>query len=420
MRGLAVESEREINFLLSVHAGLALAVVRTSEEEQQSGDKRQYKPRIEFPFQSCVQANYNKGIRQPKRTLKKPRGTGKSALVSAIIPARNEEASIARAVESVAAQAEIEEVIVINDQSTDGTASILTELSERVAKLKILTTGELPTGWTGKNYAVSIGAAAAKGDWLLFTDADTYHLPGAARRALDDAAEHDAVLVSYSPEQELGTLWERAMIPFVYWRLSRHYSYARVNDRATPDAAANGQFLVVQRDAYDGVGGHSAIAGEILEDVALAKRVKRAGGTIYFAPGYGIVRTRMYRDFRAMWQGWTKNLYPLIGGTAGSLAIEIVEVLPVFQMAVFILLWLYLSHSYGLSVLWLPLFLLSTIAERQLAYALELRRNLYPASYIQYYALGMCLYAAALVVSWWRNTFGRVEWKGRAYPSRTP
>jgi glycosyltransferase involved in cell wall biosynthesis len=341
-------------------------------------------------------------------------------LVSAIIPARNEEASIARAVESVAAQAEIEEVIVINDQSTDGTASILTELSERVAKLKILTTGELPTGWTGKNYAVSIGAAAAKGDWLLFTDADTYHLPGAARRALDDAAEHDAVLVSYSPEQELGTLWERAMIPFVYWRLSKHYSYARVNDRATPDAAANGQFLVVQRDAYDGVGGHSAIAGEILEDVALAKRVKRAGGTIYFAPGYGIVRTRMYRDFRAMWQGWTKNLYPLIGGTAGSLAIEIVEVLPVFQMAVFILLWLYLSHSYGLSVLWLPLFLLSTIAERQLAYALELRRNLYPASYIQYYALGMCLYAAALVVSWWRNTFGRVEWKGRAYPSRTP
>jgi hypothetical protein len=97
-----------------------------------------------------------------------------------------------------------------------------------------------------------------------------------------------------------------------------------------------------------------------------------------------------------------------------------VEVLPVFQMAVFILLWLYLSRSYGLSALWLPLFLLSTIAERQLAYALELRRNLYPASYIQYYAVGVSLYAAALVASWWKNTFGKVEWKGRTYPVKTP
>ena len=341
-------------------------------------------------------------------------------MISAIIPARNEEASIARAVESVAAQAEIEEVIVINDQSTDGTAAILAELSERMPKLKVLTTGELPAGWTGKNYAVSMGAAAARGDWLLFTDADTFHYPGAARRALSDAADCDAVLVSYSPEQELETLWERALIPFVYWRLSKHYSYARVNDSGRLDAAANGQFLMIRREAYEGIGGHAAIAGEILEDVALAKRVKRAGGAIHFAPGFEIVRTRMYRNFGSIWQGWTKNLYPLIGGTAGSLAIEIAEVLPVFQMAIFILLWMYLAHSYGISMLWLPLFMLSAIVERQLAYALELRRNLYPASYIQYYLLGVCLYTAVLVTSWWKTTWGKVEWKGRTYHARTP
>jgi glycosyltransferase involved in cell wall biosynthesis len=341
-------------------------------------------------------------------------------LVSAIIPARNEEASIARAVESVAAQAEIEEVIVINDQSSDGTAAILAELLERVPKLKLLTAGELPTGWTGKNYAVSLGAAAAQGDWLLFTDADTFHYPGSTRRALSDAVDHDAALVSYSPEQEIGSFWERALIPFVYWRLSKHYSYSRVNDRAKLDAAANGQFLMIRRDAYEGTGGHLAVAGEILEDVALAKRVKRAGGAIHFAPGIQIVRTRMYRDFRSIWQGWTKNLYPLIGGTASSLAIEIAEVLPVFQMAIFILLWLYLAHSYGISMLWLPLFLLSAVVERQLTYALELRRNLYPASYIQYYSVGVCLYTAVLVASWWKNASGKVEWKGRTYPVRTP
>ncbi len=228
-------------------------------------------------------------------------------MVSAIIPARNEEASIARAVESVAAQPEIGEVIVIDDQSTDRTGAILAELAARIPKLKILNTGDaLPPGWTGKNYAVSIGAAAATGDWLLFTDADTYHLHGSTRRALCDAVEHDAVLVSYSPEQELGSFWERALIPFVYCRLAKKFSFARVNDRRQPDAAANGQFLLMLREVYEKLGGHAAIAGEILEDVALARRVKGAGYGIYFTAPFGIVRTRMYRVFARCGRGGRK------------------------------------------------------------------------------------------------------------------
>src|SRR5580704_2095041 len=186
-------------------------------------------------------------------------------MVSAIIPARNEEASIARAVESVAAQAEIAEIIVVDDQSTDRTGAILAELAKRIPKLKILHTRALPPGWVGKNYAVALGADAAQGEWLLFTDADTYHYPGSTRRALMDAVDHNAVLVSYSPEQELGTWWERALIPFVYCRLAGKFSFARVNDPRRPDAAANGQFLFVLRDAYDAVGGHAAVAREILE-----------------------------------------------------------------------------------------------------------------------------------------------------------
>ncbi len=245
-------------------------------------------------------------------------------MVSAIIPARNEEASIARAVESVAAQPEIGEVIVVDDQSTDGTGAILAELASRIPKLKILNTGDtLPPGWAGKNYAVSIGAAVATGDWLLLTDADTYHLHGSTRRALCDAVEHDAVLVSYSPEQEMGGFWERALIPFVYCRLANKFSFARVNDPRQPHAAANGQFLLLLREVYEKLGGHAAIAGQILEDVALARRVKGAGYGIYFTAPIGTVRTRMYRSFRAMWQGWTKNLYPLMGGKPTSVLVEI-------------------------------------------------------------------------------------------------
>jgi chlorobactene glucosyltransferase len=140
--------------------------------------------------------------------------------VSAIVPARDEEATIAAAVESLAAQPEIKEIIVINDQSTDGTAAALGQLSLRHTQLRVLETKELPDGWVGKNYAVSLGAAEATGDWLLFTDADGVHLPGSTAHALADAVETGASLVSYSPEQETRTWWEKSLIPFVYTRLA--------------------------------------------------------------------------------------------------------------------------------------------------------------------------------------------------------
>ena len=166
----------------------------------------------------------------------------------------------------MAAQPEVGEVIVVDDGSTDGTAAILKDLASRLPKLSVLPAGELPAGWVGKNHAAAVGAAAAKGDWLLFTDADTFHLPGAMRRALTDAVEHDAALVSYSPEQEMETWWERALILQIYWMLSSRYTFEKVNDPALPDAAANGQFILVRRNVYESVGGHIAIAKEMLED----------------------------------------------------------------------------------------------------------------------------------------------------------
>jgi glycosyltransferase involved in cell wall biosynthesis len=341
-------------------------------------------------------------------------------MISAIIPARNEEASITRAVESVAAQAEVGEVIVVDDQSTDRTGAILAELASRIPKLKILNTGDvLPPGWAGKNYAVSIGAAAATGDWLLFTDADTYHLHGAARRALCDAVEHDAVLVSYSPEQEMGSFWERALIPFVYCRLANKFSFAKVNDRSQPEAAANGQFLLLLRDVYEKLGGHKAIAEQILEDVALARRVKCAGYGIYFTAPIGTVRTRMYRSFGAMWQGWTKNLYPLMGGKPMAVLLEVGDVFPWAELFVFSLLWMEWARRHAASAWFWPALAAFLLCWRVFRYGIELYRNLYPVSYIKYYVPGVCLYCAALIASWWKNTYGAVHWKGRAYPART-
>jgi glycosyltransferase involved in cell wall biosynthesis len=338
-------------------------------------------------------------------------------LVSAIIPARNEEDSIARTVESVAAQPEIGEVIVVNDQSTDRTGEILAELAARVPKLRVLATGELPRGWVGKNYAASLGAAAATGDWLLFTDADTFHLPGAVRRALADAVDRDAVLVSYSPEQELQTFWERALIPFVYCRLAARFSFARINDPRLPDAAANGQFMLILRETYEAAGGHAAVASEIIEDVALARRVKGEGYRIYFTAPIGTVRTRMYGSFRAMWQGWTKNLYPLMGGRPQAALAEL-EAFPVSEILALTFVWALFLRAEHISPWLLLAVVLGALAGAHLRYALALYRNLFRVSLVQYYIPGACLYAAALAVSWWRNTRGAVVWKGREYMAK--
>jgi len=327
--------------------------------------------------------------------------------VSAIVPVRNEEATIASAVESLAAQPEIGEIFVVNDQSTDGTAAILEKLSARFAQLRVLQTKELPAGWVGKNYAVSLGAAQASGEWLLFCDADGVHLPGSTARALADAAKSGADLVSYSPEQETRTWWERALIPFIYTRLAQKFSYDAVNDPASPAAAASGQYLMIRRAEYERIGGHGVVAGEVLEDVALARIAKQAGVRLRFASGYGIMRVRMYRTFAAMWEGWTKNLYPLMCGSSRAVGRELRSIVPWIPLLLLFLTSLHpILGTVGMILL----------AGRHAAYAAKLRRNRFPVIYALYYLPAVILYAAALLVSERLYVQGSVGWKGREYP----
>jgi len=328
-------------------------------------------------------------------------------MVSAIVPARNEEATIAAAVESLAAQPEITEILVINDQSSDSTAAELGKLCSQFAQLRVLETTELPAGWVGKNYAVSLGAAEATGDWLLFTDADGVHLPGSTARALADATANGAGLVSYSPEQETRTWWERALIPFVYTRLAQKFSYDAVNDPGSTAAAASGQYLIIRREDYARIGGHQAVAGEVLEDVALAQLAKQSGVRLHFASGHGIMRVRMYRTFRSMWEGWTKNLYPLMCGTPRAVGRELRSIVPWIPVLLLLLTPLHLIlGAVGVALL----------AGRHAAYAAKLRQNRFPAWLAVYYLPAVFLYAMALLSSERLYVRGSVDWKGRAYP----
>ena len=255
--------------------------------------------------------------------LQPPGAVPTPVVVTAIVPARNEEAVIAASIETLSRQPEIAQILVVNDQSSDATAELVRNLVKEIPDLRLLETGGLPDGWVGKNYALWVGVQQATSPWLLFTDADAAHAPNSVARGLQIARERQAALVSFSPEQITRSWYEKALIPFVYLRLAKKFSFDQVNNPALPIAAANGQFLLIRRDVYDAIGGHRGVAGEVLEDLVMAMRVKRAGHRIWFGSGKGLVRTRMYSSFRTMWEGWKKNLYRLMGGTPWAVFREV-------------------------------------------------------------------------------------------------
>lgn len=333
------------------------------------------------------------------------------ASISVIVPARNEETVIAACIESLAMQPEIAEILVVNDQSTDRTAEVVRDLMSRIPQLQLFETKEVPEGWIGKNNAVYLGAQAAKSPWLLFTDADAELEPGATARALQVAQETQAVLVSFSPEQVVESWYEKALIPFVYGRLARHFSYDAVNNPNSPDAAANGQFLMIFHAAYNSMGGHASVAADVLEDVAIARRAKASGFRMWFASGQGIVRVRMYRSFGAMWQGWKKNLYLLVGGTRRSVMRELESTVPWIPMIL-----IFLGGRFPIATFLGVCFLLL----RQVHYGSELLRNHFPFKFIIYYVPAVVLYVGVLLASYRAHARGKVEWKGREIPVTLP
>jgi len=234
--------------------------------------------------------------------------------VTVLVPARNEERGVAACLASLSAQTyPALEIVVIDDGSTDGTPAILAEAARRDPRVERLRLEGPPAGWTGKNFALASGVARARGRWLCFTDADTIHQPESIARAMGFAALRGLGLLSLTSRQLVVSFWERVVQPVVFGLLDQWYPLDRVNDPASPLAAANGIFILVSREAYEAVGGHRAVAGEVLEDVALARRVKAAGHRVAFVDGADLVAARMYTDLPSIRRGWTKGLYRLLG-----------------------------------------------------------------------------------------------------------
>jgi glycosyltransferase involved in cell wall biosynthesis len=238
--------------------------------------------------------------------------------LSVIVPARNEQDALPACLESLIGQSEPGfelgkewELILIDDRSTDGTGAILAEAA-KLAGVRAMQAPELDssaqTGFTGKTNACWAGAQAARGELLLFTDADTIHLPGDLSRARHELEKYDVAMLSYSPQQLVSGFAQRILMPLVFAELAVAYPPQRVNIPEDRTAAANGQFMMVRQEDYFAVGGHRAVGRSVLEDVALASLFKRSRRTIRFRYAPDALATRMYRTTAAMLEGWTKNL----------------------------------------------------------------------------------------------------------------
>ena len=235
--------------------------------------------------------------------------------VSVMVPARNEGGKIGRCLESLAKQNYPNyEVVAVDDRSTDNTGDIIKEISGRYEHVKYAYGAPTPPGWIGKCSALVTAAkqTAPESKWYLFTDADTCHTANSLRYSVSYAMQNDAELISFMPVQELGSFWERLVMPVLLGSFLCGDPYNTINEKTNDRAYAYGQYILIKRPVYEEVGGHESVHDQILDDIALARVVKTSGHRVMSADGRLLYCVRMYTNLETLWNGWTKNLYALI------------------------------------------------------------------------------------------------------------
>jgi chlorobactene glucosyltransferase len=235
-------------------------------------------------------------------------------MVSICIPARNEALNIGACVRAaLASDWPRLEVVVVDDRSEDATAAEATAAAAGDARLLLIGGTPPPSGWAGKSWACTRAAGEAHGTLLLFIDADVRLDPEAVRALVAERARSELDLLSVFGTWELVSFWERVLVPTVGWLIRGAVDLDRVNDPVHLDAFANGQLILVEREAYEQVGGHGAVRDRILDDVGLAEAFKRRGRRIGLRPASWTFRVRLYRSLSEIVAGYGKNLYEGMG-----------------------------------------------------------------------------------------------------------
>lgn len=237
--------------------------------------------------------------------------------VSVVIPARNEEQNIATSLGSLLTQdypRDKLEIIVVDDFSTDNTRAIVEQLAKQSPfSVRCISGRSLPPGWLGKSNACMTGALTATGDYLYFIDADTKSEPAMLKSVIQFSESRAIDLLSFNPKQQLESRAEKAILPGVFLSIASYMNFRDSNDSSKEEAIANGQAMLFKRSAYEDVGGHSAVADQVSEDIAFAQVMKLTGHTIFWAFADQLMSTRMYTGLNTIWSGFSKNMNRIVG-----------------------------------------------------------------------------------------------------------
>ncbi|MBI2192283.1 MAG: glycosyltransferase [Planctomycetes bacterium] len=330
--------------------------------------------------------------------------------VSILVPARNEEEILETSLRSLLALDYPDfEVLLVNDHSTDRTGEIARRIAAEDNRLRVIEAADLPPGWVGKPWALHQAAQAARGDWLLMTDADILHRPNSVRKAMGFALARRIDLFSLLPGLDCESFWERVVLPPIGLLFAALFPVYRCNDPRSNLVLAAGAFILVRTRVYQDVGGHESIRNEMVDDVGIGRQVKRRGYKIWLAYDEGLVRTRMYSSLAEIWEGFSKNFYPasnfsapkMLGGM--FLWTSMVLLPPAF---------LCVGPSAGI-----PFVLAAAVTGLMaILYAGTLLQFRLPVRHVFTLPLGTVMLHAIAFSSFYRYRFGRgLAWKGRTY-----
>ncbi len=334
--------------------------------------------------------------------------------LSVCVPARNEARGIQACLQSLLNQDYPNfEVIAIDDHSTDRTGDIMRILSQENPRLKVLKAKDLPEDWLGKPFALHQAFKIAQGEYLLFTDADPVFKPTALNTAVHAMRERELDLLTLMPQAEFGSFWEQAVQPVIFGFIASLTRFRNVNDPGHKSAMGFGAFLMFRRVAYEKIGGHEAGKADVLEDVLIAKRAKRAGLKLLVADGKKLFSIRMYFGLKEIWFGWQKNMFFAMKESVLKATYNVAVVLG-FVFTPYIILAINIFEQIGW--LWIGMSMVGVVLVSAAAYKtcdeMGLHRNnavLFP--------MGALVMAAIMANSMFHTLVRKkTKWRGRIYP----
>ncbi len=344
--------------------------------------------------------------------------------VCVVIAARNESEGLSACLRNVLAQDySALSVTVVDDRSDDGTQAIAQEFAQSDSRVRVERIDHLPPTWMGKSHALWQGTRGVRADWLLFMDADCALKPQAVGRAIREARIRNVQLLTLWPQQAAGRFWEHVAIPLCGGIIALWFGTRRVNDPQSTRAFANGQFLLLEREAYERIGGHEAVRSAIIEDIPLAEHAKKSGLACWVASGRDLVSVRMYDNYNAIVNGWARiYVGALRSGTKIALSIAWLLLGSLFPYVVAVGLARAFYSAWAMG---------ATIGTDLISFAVLCAIHLILmmiASYrfwgmggcrridLIWYPLSVCVVVRILARSWWWLTISRsIPWRDTRY-----